>query len=270
MRLVHVIAASLAALAFAASAARAETVTAGYADAHYAHVSTSGPDADIWGVSGAFSAPLGSTFGLQLDGSWDNVDSSSGGGNFDTTAATAHVFARTDEHLYGALAGVVDSDSSTTWGAGIEGDWYLDNSTVGGRIVYLNNNDTNLDFWGVDAHYRYFVSDNFRLEASAGWGNADFGSDSVDVYAIGGEAEYRMASLPLSIFGDVSYVNADTSGGNSDATIASIGVRWNFNQDSLKDRDRSGPSLKGINSLLGVSGSGSLLGIDLGPSVVID
>jgi hypothetical protein len=70
-----------------------------------------------------------------------------------------------------------------------------------------------------------------------------------------------MSSVPLSVFGDVSYVNADTGSSNSDATIASIGVRWNFNQDSLKDRDRSGPSLKGINSLLGASGASGALGL---------
>jgi hypothetical protein len=262
MHLSKLVAASLAAMAFMAGSAMAETVTAGYINGSYANVSSDGPDVDVWGVGGALSTPLGGgDWGSQFDLAYYNADD--GFSSDDVFTGTAHVFNRTDARLLGVAIGAIDSDNanSTTWGAALEGDWYLDNSTVGGRIVYLNNDDASTDFWGVDGHYRAFVTDNLRLEGNLGYGQLsdDFGDD-VDIWAVSAEAEYRFDSNPISVYASIGYANLDANfGGSEDATVASVGVRFNLGQDSGKDRDRRGPSLKSLDNILGVGSAGALL-----------
>mgnify|MGYP000864623661 FL=1 len=264
MRLLKTIAAAVAVMAIAAGPAIAETVTSGHIDASYGNVNTDGPDVDIWGVGGKIAAPVGDTLGVQVDAAWYNADDDYSDTNVLT--GTVHLFDRNENRLLGGAVGVIrsddDFDDTTTWGAALESDFYIgDNTTLGARAEWLTNDDANIDFWGVDAHARYFVTDNFRVEGNVGWGTIDDnGGDNVDVWGVGGEAEYRLDSVPLSVFGGVSWINVDDNfGDSSDVTVAQIGVRWAFGEDSLKARDRTGASLKPLDNLLGLAPVGGVI-----------
>lgn len=255
MRLMHVLAATAAALTLGLSVANAETVPSGYADAHYTSIDTDSGDADAWGIKGAYAAPLGDTVGIQLDAGWDTIDSDGSDDN-DAISGTVHVFHRNDTALIGGAVGAVDSDDSTTWGAALEGDYYLANGTVGGRILYLTNDDADVDFWGAEAHYRHFITDDFTVEVTGGFGNAeaDSGGDA-DVTWVGLEGEYQLAAAPVSLFAGAGWANVDSDGFDEDVTTLKVGVRYNFG-GSLKDRDRTGASLK---SLTDIGGAGSFV-----------
>ena len=254
MRLSHLIASAAAAFfAVGGSAMAATTVTSGNVDLHYAHSSfdPGNNDANTWGIGGAFATPLGDTWGVQLDGSWNDVNPDHGS-DTNVVAGTAHLFHRTDTNLIGVDVGAIHNDdaSTTTWGGGIEDDYYMDNTTLGARLLYLRNDDSDTNFWGLEGHARYFFQDNFKVEGSLGFGKVDFKPDNADVLEAGVNAEYQFASLPVSIFGGVNYLHEDISG-NPHSTTASVGVRWNFGGQSLKDRDRSGASLAGVENAFG-------------------
>ena len=260
MRLSYLVAAAAAAFFAVSAPAMAATVLSGNVDAQYTHISSDpgGNDANAWGIGGAFAAPLGSgNWGLQLDGSWTNVDPDHGD-NTNLFAGTAHVFYRNDTNAIGGAVGAVHDDnfSTTTWGVALQDDYYFSNTTVGANVVYAKNDDDDVDFWGVEGHARYFFQDNLSLEGSVGFGSVDFNPGNDDAWEAGLNAEYQFASAPVSIFGGVNYLHLDSSP-DFHSTAAQVGVRWNFGGQTLKDRDRSGASLKGIDSAF----SGGLAGV---------
>jgi hypothetical protein len=258
MRLVKVLAATAAVFALAAGSAMAATEVSGYVGASYSNVDTDAADVDVWGISGAYAAPLGENLGLQLDAGWATVDDDGAGDDDDALNGTVHLFSRNESMLIGGAVGVVDSDDSTTWGAAVEADWYFENSTAGGRILYATNDDADVDFWGIDAHYRYFATDNVRIEGNVGYGQADSdGGFEADVWSVGAEVEYQFDAAPVSLYGGVSFANIDSDlGGDTDATALTLGVRYNFG-GSLKNRDRTGASLAPL-ATVGGTGVGGL------------
>lgn len=237
--------AAVAAALFAAPAFAQDTAApSGYVGATYTHLDLNTPigdaDADLFGVEGAVAGQFGaSNVGYQIDGSITDGD------NANTTGmGTAHVFYRNDRYLVGAFAGVSGSDGSTTWGAGAEGQAYLDRATLAGSVAWASNDDIGVDMWGANAEARFFAQDNLRFDVNGGFANLDFGPADTNSWNIGAGGEYQFDRAPVSLFAKYNYVRFDDA--DIDENIFSVGVRWNFGGTTLKQRDHSGASLNGF------------------------
>ncbi len=210
----------------------------GYAGVVYANVEAGSSDEDAYGVEGAVAFAGSGSITFEVDAAVLDADDS------DTaTALTGHIYARNDNHLFGGFVGVSDSDSSTTWTAGLEANKFFDRWTLAGALVYGNNDDLDADGYGVNVEARVFPTDNFRLQASAGWANIDFASSDDDVVSYGIGGEYLCDRIPVSVAASYRRTEFDSASIESDAVMVSVRYNWGA---SLFDRDRSGASQAGI------------------------
>jgi hypothetical protein len=235
-----IIGAAAALLAVAApSVAAAQT---GYVGAVYGNVDADGADdEDFYGVEGAVAFAGSGSIVFEVDAAFtdaDDTDSSYG--------LTGHVYSRNDSHLFGGFVGFNDSDAvDTTWYAGLEANKYFESWTLAGAVFYGENDDADVDGYGVNVEGRYFIHDNFRLDGHVGYASIDAGAagdDDVVSYGVGGE--YQLAQFPVSF--TAGYSTSDSDFG--DADVWSIGVRYNWG-GTLRDRDRSGASQASLTNL---------------------
>ncbi len=230
-----IIAAAALAAVVAPGVAAAQT---GYVGAVYGNVDPDGADdEDFYGIEGAVAFAGSGSIVFEVDAAISEGD--------DTDAAyglVGHVYARNDNHLVGGFVGVGQSedgtgDDTTTWAAGLEGAKYFDKWTVAGAVYYANNDDSDVDGYGVNVEGRYFINDNFRVDAGVGYANADTPGGDNDITTFGVGTEYQFAQMPISI--RAGYRTTD--GDFGDADTITIGVRYNWG-GTLRDRDRSGAS----------------------------
>lgn len=137
---------------------------------------------------------------------------------------------------------------------GIEGQLYLGNFTLYGQAGAkdLKTEDRNFSGYFGKLEGRYFLTPDFRIEAHLGIGTLDLPEldDWVTTTVnVGLGAEYKFANMPLSIFADYDYYRGDFE--RSDDIVgerhrAVIGIRFQIEDETLMDRDRSGPSLEPI------------------------
>lgn len=251
MRLKMLVATVAAAAALAAAPAYAETVNSGYVGLAAANFDSDGFDAQSYELDGAVAFALGGNWGAQLDAEYARVESDLA--DDDGISGTAHVFHRTDTHLIGGYFGASDADDVTVYGGGVEGDLYRGDWTIGGRVGYAtDDSDVDSDVWSVDGRVKYFYSDSFMVAGGIGYDRISFDTasvDDVDVITVGVNTEYQFTG-PVSVFGGLAYADEDDTDG---VTAVQIGVRFNFNTDTLIERDRTGASLQGFQSdLFGV------------------
>lgn len=229
-----------AVLGFGAVAA-ADTVQSGYVGVEYNRFDFDSDfgdgDADGWGVNAAAAFPVGATIGVQLDATYDRSEFA--GEDEDALAGTAHLFRRTDTSLIGGYIGLGEVDDDSSYGAGVEGELYRTNWTIGGRAGWTSADDTDDNGYDIAGRGRYFYGDNTFVQAGLGYGRveADQGDD-VDAWRVGLSGEHQFGTTPFSAFAGVSYEDAEVV----ETTALSVGVRMNF-ASSLKERDRSGASL---------------------------
>lgn len=241
MRNLIIGAAALLAVA-APGAAAAQT---GYVGGVYSNVDVDGfGDADVYGAEGAVA--WGDGVGFELDAALLDAD------NADATfGLTGHIFSRNDRYLFGGFAGVASNDGDTTWQVGVEANAYFDRVTLAGAVAYAENDDANVDGIGVNTQARFFVSDNFRLQAELGWANVDGAGGDADAFSYGAGAEYQFDMIPVSV--GLAYNRFDFDNNGPEADVVSVTARYNWG-GTLFDRDRRGASqagLSGITSLLG-------------------
>lgn len=172
-----------------------------------------------------------------------------------------HGFFRNDAFLLGAFVQAGKSDVAWNggephdWGrgyVGVEAQAYFDSLTLYGKLgaSKVTMGDTpgaEGTSWFADIELRYFVTDNLRLEAHAGTDVTSFNYDANDLvtYKLGVGAEYKFDDSPLSVFGSLDYQSSDIDTyGQFDSVRAMVGVKFNFGDDTLKARDRTGPSLE--------------------------
>lgn len=207
----------------------------GYAGVVYNSVDFDGAsdEVDAYGVEGAVAFQGSGSIVFEVDASLtDSDDTDTGYG------LAGHIYSRNDDHLFGGFVGISGSDDSETYTAGLEANKYFANWTLAGAIAYANNDDADVDGYGVNVEARAFVHDNFRLNANIGWANVDDGvgsDDDATIYGVGGE--YQFSAMPISIAAGWSTVDAD----GGDVDVISVGVRYNWG-GTLRDRDRSGAS----------------------------
>ncbi|MGD9816601.1 MAG: hypothetical protein AB7Q23_17370 [Hyphomonadaceae bacterium] len=214
----------------------------GYVGATYSDIDAGGAgDDEVIGVEGAVAFAGSGSIVFEVDASIADSDASGDTGY----GIVGHVYGRNDSHLFGGFVGLSDSgDSDTTWVVGLEASKFYANWTLAGAVLYANNDDADVDAWGVNVEARAFVHDNFRIDGRLGWANIDAGTGDDDALTLGIGGEYQFASVPVSI--GLGYANTDFDGGDVD--VLTVGVRYNWG-GTLRDRDRNGASQASITGI---------------------
>lgn len=243
--------------------------------------SVSGNGVSLEGAaSGAynFSATLGFqgdvVFGSQ-DYSGDLLGGESvGGRNVD---AAIHAYYRNDQYLVGAFGQYGNNTYTSAYGftesldhfyGGVEGQVFFGNATLYGQAGAQQVRSFGASVDGIfgTLEARYFLEPNFKIEAHIG---ADalasstsgiFDGDGITTLHAGAGAEYRLDNSPISFFAKYDYSRAtfseESNVSESDNRFL-IGAKFNFEQPTLMDRDRTGASLKPVDSrITGIFGYG--------------
>ena len=281
MRLLATLAASAALSALATSAALADP--SGYVGVSGGldNLETSlGPDSDT--ADGSALQFLASgvymftpVLGVQGDIRAALRTNEAGGTEVDTTSldGAVHGFYREEGHfLVGAFfqfggdqlsSGDDELDVSRNY-AGAEAQLYVNNLTLYGQAGLQQSNldwgssSIGLNGWFGSLEARYFLTPDFRIDAHAGASVYDldyFITATVTTLNVGIGAEYKLENLPVSLFATYDLYSTSTEYDSFPGDTPTlnehrllVGVKFAIGEDSLYDRDRSGASLKPVES----------------------
>ena len=243
--------AAAAVLALAVSApAFAQNVGSVGAAVNYNDLDTNfgGADGTSVKVDGSVAIPTGAwTVTLNGDVSVSDNDLSD-----ETVASTAvHLTTKVGETVrVGGFAALSRPSNDTLWAVGAEASKYFSNVTLNGLVAYGQSNDLDADLYAVRGEARYFVSDDFRLDAGVGYSKIDGDAASeADVWDVNLGGEYKFANTGWSTFGKYTHAEAeDLADLKSDAV--KVGFRYTFG-GSLKARDAAGADLIDAGTLFG-------------------
>jgi hypothetical protein len=223
------------------AAAQDAPVNIGYIGLDYANVDVDGVGSgDAVGVSG--SLVMAEHFAMDVAVANNDEETAWG--------ATGHIFMNNDQFLLGGFLGLVGSGATTRFG-GVEGQLYLNRFTLAGAVSYSGGDDDNVSAWGGNAEGRFFVTDNFRLSASAGWSEMDDDVADDSLFRYGAGAEFQFSGVPISVGAGYSHTEFDETDIEADTVTAT--VRYDFG-GSLLVRDRSGGGLAGLSGVTSASG----------------
>lgn len=171
----------------------------------------------------------------------------------ETIASTAaHLTTKVgDSWRVGGFAALSRPSNDTLWAVGGEASKYFDKVTLNGLVAYGQSNDLDADLYAVRGEARYFVSDDFRLDAGAGYGklDGDVGGEA-DIWDVNLGGEYKFANTGWSTFGKYTHTESDDLADlNSDSV--KVGFRYTFG-GSLKARDAAGADLIDADTLFGL------------------
>ena len=205
---------------------------------------TPSPRVETWTGEAAVS---GEMRGLGVQGDIKVASYNTLGSNNDgtITSPTVHVYQRTAYGLIGGWAGWSHSNGANLYGIGAEGQAYLGSATLYGSLGYGHTNATiDQNLWAARLQGRYFLMENFALDAQAGFVRASASGAHTTVRTVGFGAEYQPDILPFSIL--ANYDHADASGSSAASDTIRLGLRWNFDGGTLQERDRLGPTLSNV------------------------
>jgi hypothetical protein len=244
--------AAAAILAVAVSApAFAQNVGSVGAAVNYNDLKATGVDAD--GTSATVNANVAIPTGawtVTLNGAVTVNDNDISDETVGSTAA--HLTTQIgDGWRVGGFAALSRPSNDTLWAVGGEASKYFDRVTLTGVAAYGHENDADADLYTVRGEARYFVTDDFRLDAGAGYANLDPKNfSSADAWDVNVGGEYKFANSGWSTFGKYTHTESkDLADLNSEAV--KVGFRYTFG-GSLKTRDRSGADLIDADTLFGV------------------
>jgi len=178
-----------------------------------------------------------------------------------TFDAAAHAFYRTDEYLLGGIVQAGTTELGTVEGgdfggdagldhsyAGLEGQYFLGDLTLYGQAAVTHQSVFGNDATGAAGtlELRYFLTPNFKIEGHVAGTRLDFESETADTLQAGASAEYRFDNQPFSIFAKYDFSRDTIEGepGSVSDNRVLVGLKFNLGTQTLKDRDRSGASLK--------------------------
>jgi hypothetical protein len=166
--------AAAAVLALAVSApAFAQNVGSVGAAVNYTDIDTNfgGADGTSVKVDGNVAIPTGA-WTVTLNG---NVSVNDNDLSDETVASTAaHLTTKVGDTVrVGGFAALSRPSNDTLWAVGAEASKYFTNVTLNGLVAYGQSNDLDADLYAVRGEARYFVSDDFRLDAGAGYSKID-------------------------------------------------------------------------------------------------
>lgn len=238
----------LFASAFAVAAlasAPAFAQTTGFAGAAVSRAELETPfgntDGESYSAGGSVYLPTSEALGFQLDLSASDADDAEA-----TINGAAHVVTAMSKGRIGGFVAASTTDGDTLWGVGAEGQVYVDEQiTLAGVLAYAKEDEADIEVVGAGGQGRFFATDNFRIDANIGY--LDVQDVDVSIWVAGVGAEYQFAKVPVSVFGGYSRIGAEDVDVTAD--IFSLGVRYNFGGASLKQRDRSGAAMLGLDAL---------------------
>ena len=243
----YVVTASLlAGLSMVSGAAFAQT--SGTIGATVAHVDPdNGDNSQTYGINGAASISLGGNLAVLVEGAYGTNDDA----DVDTLSGAAHLISRDATQAFGGFVGLANIDGggadADVWSIGGEYAKFFEESTLAFTAAYASADDTDVDAWGLQGEYRVFFDDNTRFDMGLGWANIDTGAGEGDGFRIGAGVEHRFEASPISIGGNVSYVEV----ADADAVmVVGATLRFDFGNESLKARDRTGNTFASTNGLL--------------------
>ena len=155
------------------------------------------------------------------------------------SAGAALTYAGADWRV-GPAVSYADLGSEGLWTVSGVAQKYFDTVTLSGAVSYGNIDDIDADIWSVGGEARFFVSDNFRIDAGLAYASADVAGVDIDGWNLGLDGEYQFAGTPWSLTGGYSHATVDDV--DLDADTFTVGFRYSFGGD-LKARDRSGADL---------------------------
>jgi hypothetical protein len=180
-------------------------------------------DEGAWFVNGILTAPLGNSWGFQLEGAGAGVDDQQ------TLGGAAHIFTRDPESyllgLFAAYASESEFDIDATR-VGAEAEIYLDQVSILVAAGYQFSDDIEETAFG-DIELRWYVTDNFAL---SGGGSFD---DVNSIARLSAEWQPGFSALPGLAF------RVDGAVGDDDYDSIMGGITYYFGANaSLKDRHR--------------------------------
>ena len=228
--------ATAAAVVVALAAPAIATAGEGVIDLSY--YNSSDIDVDALAVGGAVVTEVGQ-LNLQLDADFTRFDFD--GDKVSFSSGSAHLFHRNDSYAFGGFFNITNLAGDGIHTLGLEGAKYWDRLTLSG-LVSTSNDDFDVidDLTTVGADLTYFATDNFSIGANY---TSVSGDSSLEDDAYGLHAEWK-TMRSISFFG--SYQKFD----EADVDNFTIGIRHSFGGGTLKERDRSGPSMTRGSSIL--------------------
>lgn len=228
---------SALALAFAATPALAQT---GHVGVTYS--SNDEIDSDVWAVEGATTFAFSENVGAQIDG---NIGSYDDGADAELGwRINGHLFYNAGNFRVGGVFGNSTVDlggiepRTTHWGA--EGQYNFGQVVVGASAIWGDADGVispSLDYDHVTLNGDFYVTDNFVLGATYGFGSVDNGVSEADTTNYNIDAEYQFGSAPFSIY--ASWQHWELNDAPVESEGFSIGGRWNWG-GSLRERDSAG------------------------------
>ena len=242
----------------------------------YAEVSDPDDELDddsylVYGGSGVLSIPLAEMLSVQADilAEENDVDRDTEGA-VEALGFGAHLSWRDPSiGLLGVFGGLGtgdhpgDSDQQDVWWLGVEGQYYLDSTTLYGQVgwtdVESSHDALNSESFFARGAARYFFHDNLMLQGELQYTEGKVHDENLEVYGWGLKAEYGLESLPIALMAE--YRGTHASDESSDATehAGFVGVSIAFGASSLKEQDRYGATLESPGFLLRAAEWSSLL-----------
>ena len=223
----------------------------GYIGVEYAksrlNPGTPSPRVEAWTAEGAVVTDFRG-LGVQADIKAAKINGTGTTGDDWVTSPTLHIFKRNPYGALGAFAGFSNGDGGNLYAAGIEGQANMTGATLYGTLGFGRINDTvDSDLLAARLGGRYFLTENLRLDAAAGYVRQTAGAAKSEamVYDIG--AEYQFGAFPASV--QFGYRHAEARGSAIEADTLRVGLRWSFNGDTLAQRDRAGPSFSNVSDI---------------------
>lgn len=236
-----------AALAAASTAAPASAEVVGQIAAGYARVEYDSDwfdaPADIVALSGEVVFPASDLISFQLDGALARTEME--GYAETTTSGALHAFTRNDSYAVGAFVEMASTDGDAVWAGGVEAHKYFADATLAGSLAYGQYDDwADVDIWSLGGEARYFVNDDLRIDGRAGYVRIEDQSADFGGWTLGVGVERRFADQPFSVFAAYDHAESEDLGDGT-ADSFSVGLRWTFGSETLKQRDRKGASMGG-------------------------
>lgn len=142
--------------------------------------------------------------------------------------------------------------------AGAEGQYFIGDFTLYGQVGAQQLGDGAYDSTGIfgTLEARYFLTPNFKIEGHIGGENATnshYTYETVSALRAGIGAEYKFEDNPFSIFAKYDFAQFKQTD-HPDYSVTDnrilVGVKFNFGTTTLEDRDRSGASLKPVETVI--------------------
>lgn len=224
---------------------------------------------DSYGIvefTARFGVPVADSVYLQLDLDAERAAPEMDGNSYiGSLIGGAHLAYRDDSFLLGSFAALGalednEDEGGTLWSVGVEGQAYVDTTTLYGQIGYLDSSGLDdedqegmSDTWfarGVVSHFLADGNTKLQAELSGGTGLQDAGAgdpDETSFVGWGAEIEHAI-SEGVSVFASYEGV-AWFEASDNDVTqsiadhVVKVGLRWTMDDTTLLEKNRSGTAL---------------------------